>query len=948
MALAKLTGETNLRTCYSFKQAAGNIEDYISRIKECGWTNAPIIDTASTFGFVVWQDACKKNGLKPVYGLELSVTDMIGRKKPIVDSFQFIAIDSVVPLFKLLQLATNQFRYQPMLTYDQVNQINGVNIITGYKTQLDKLTPRDNVFVGLSVASTRAFIDRSLSLGFKLAARQENRYPGIDDSPVYTLVCRADHQTYAQHVISDEEFKSMVGEHAQEALNNRDKIYDASNAVLPKGSLVHPNCHQTLREQCEEGAKRLGINISTGPYQERLDYELSIIEQRNFTDYFFLVGELMRYIRSQKLCGPGRGSSAGSLVCLLIGITNVDPLKHGLIFERFLSMDRVGELPDCDLDVSEDARNLAFSHLKEVYGHDHVAQIGSVSLFKEDAILDELGKIFGVSKFECKEVLQEIEPYAVGDKSAAKVALENLFNNTERGKRFLKKYPEMRYATLMSSHPRHKTRHAAGVIVADKPIVEYLGYDETLGGLHANKEDVESLGHCKIDLLGLTQLSIFEMALSLAHLPVDTLDKLDFNDQKAFDVLNDKKFSGIFQFAGRSLQRLTEQVHVTDFEDLVALTSLARPGPLDSGGANRWVDCKNGKQEPSYIHESLIPILESTAGVITYQEQLMRIVREIGNLSWEKVTKFRRAVSKSKGYDALREFEDEFRVGAASHGWTQDQIDHIWNELVTFGKYGFCRAHAVAYSMISYHSMWLKAYYPKEYAAAILQYQTDADKQLAVLRELAKEGITYVPFDPELSTDKWTVREGRLIGPIQNVIGIGPKVVNQILSARARNEPLPTKIVKKLQDVKTKLDNLNPIRAKVLDMGLEAKSYYSRIVDIGSIELTGEWQREVYVCGLVTKVVVRDENEPKRIEDRLSRGDVGKKEGETRFVEIRVTDDSGTFFVKIGSKDFEKRGIRLTEALEVDKSYIVAFGTIPPSAPVLLCSAVWILKEKEE
>lgn len=232
--------------------------------------------------------------------------------------------------------------------------------------------------------------------------------------------------------------------------------------------------------------------------------------------------------------------------------------------------------------------------------------------------------------------------------------------------------------------------------------------------------------------------------------------------------------------------------------------------------------------------------------------------------------------------------------------------------------------------------------------------QDDPDKQLQVLRELAKSNVEYVPFDEEVSTDRWTVSDGRLIGPLQNIIGLGPKSVNDILSVhvlnlglnRRPNEGLSTKLLKKLQNAKTKLDSLTPIRTKMMKFGLETKGYFGQIVDIDRIELTGDWIRDVHIAGLVTKVATRDENEARRVEDRLARGDIGLKSGATKFLEIRVTDDSGTYFVKIGAKDFEKRANVLTEKLKENKTYIVARGTIPPSAPVMLNDAIWILGEE--
>lgn len=934
-----------MRTAYSFKTSSGTTEDYIERLKQIGWKNAPIIDTASTFGFVSWRDATAKEGMKPVFGIEIAVTDMIQRKKPIVDYFQFIAIDSVAPLFRLLDLATSQFRYEPMITYKQLAELDGVIKVSGYRPQFDHIEPSENLFIGLSVATPKGVIKRAVEKGFSFLARQENRFPKKGQEAVYEAVCgiKASIQSYPQYVLSDDEYKTYLMNRTDEyiidsALSNRDNAYDSSNANLPEGNLISIPQNKSLRELCEDGAQKIGIDISSGAYKERLDYELSIIEARKFEDYFFLVGDLMRHTREQKLCGAGRGSSAGSLVCLFLGITTVDPLKFNLIFERFLSMDRVGELPDCDLDLSNEGRQFAFDYLRSKYGQNHVAQIGSTSLFKEKKIFGDLGKTFKIPKYECDAILVGVEDYAQGDKAGAKAAIKNIFKS-DKGQRFIEKYPEMELATSLAAHPSHATRHAAGVIVTERPITDYLGYDHKLEGLHANKEDVEALGHCKIDLLALTQLSVFERALELAGLPLSTFDSMSYEDEKVFAVLNDGKFSGVSQFQGYALKNLTKQVKVTEFEDLVALTSLARPGPLDSGGAARWVDCKNGRATPQYIHPDLEPLLFETKGSVVFQEQTMRIVREIGGLDWPSVTKFRRAISKSKGYEALREFEVVFAEGARSRGWTEEQINKLWDELVTFGKYGFPRAHAVAYAINSYQSMWLKAYYPKEYAAATLQFQSDIEKQKEILREMAEEGVSYVAYDPELSSDKWTVVNGNLIGPLQNIKGIATKTVMTILGCRARGEPLPDSLKKKLANATTSLDSLSPIRDRIQTLNWKAHTI-GKVTRLDQAK-PGEGWDEFQVIGLVTKAEEQSENDERKVADRISRGQIGRLEGDPKSIQVRLkSDEVSDFLCKVTTKQLDKHRDYVLNNLEVGKSLVVVRGKFPPSIPCLLINEI--------
>ncbi len=935
-----------MKTGYSFRYAVGKPSDVVKRLKELGYAHAPIDDVSSTYGWHKWKKACKEHDLKPIFGVSLYVTPNWQARKPVTDLFSFYAIGDITPINDLVRLATSQFRYVPMLEYDQMMAAKNVIRVSGNRARLELMAPEENLFVGLSPACAKGYIAQAKASGFEFFATQDNRYISSEDKRLYEVACGRDatNQMYPLHILSDAEWLEMCDNSS--ALENRNRAFDTCTAVIPKARVLTPKHDKSLREMCIEGAAIKGVDLSDPVYSARLDLELKTIADKAFDDYFYIVADFITWARQSMAVGPGRGSSAGSLVCYLMDITDVDPIKHGLLFFRFLDPNRQ-DTPDIDSDVDSEKRDLAITYLISKYGIERVAKVGTTANFQTDEALNEVTKALGISRFDVKTLEGRVVKYAANDKRK-ETALTDALDTTIEGETAKKRFPGIEFAGAICGMPRHAGVHASGVLVADKPLSNYVAVDMRKNAAMIEKEEAEENGLLKIDLLGLKTLNLFEYCLQLAGKPISFLRTIPLDDAATFDFANTKNYLGLFQFDGKAIQYLSRQMKIESFEDITIISALGRPGTLDSGGADSWIRRHNGEEEAVYYHPVLEPYLKDTFGILVFQEQLMIIAHEVCGMDWSLVAGMRKAVAKSKGDAELAKYKEPFVNGLKAKGVSDEVCEKFFSDILAFASYSFNRSHAVAYGMMSYWSFYLKAHFPLQYAAAHLTIQTDADKQLAVLRELAKEGITYVPFDPELSTDKWTVREGRLIGPIQNVIGIGPKVVNQILSARARNEPLPTKIVKKLQDVKTKLDNLNPIRAKALDMGLEAKSYYSRIVDIGSIELTGEWQREVYVCGLVTKVVIRDENEPKRIEDRLSRGDVGKKEGETRFVEIRVTDDSGTFFVKIGSKDFEKRGIRLTEALEADKSYIVALGTIPPSAPVLLCSAVWILKEKEE
>lgn len=339
-----------IRTGYSFRSAAGSLDEVMSRLKEIGADAAPITDTASTFGYGRWSKAAKKAGLRPVFGVELSVTPSVSAKKPVMDRWTFIAINDLAPLNHIISIATSQFRYEPLLTYAQAQEAEGLFKIAGSACLLSEISPAPGLACALAPSTPRGLAIGALKAGVALVACSDNRYPRDGDLPLYEMVIgrNASDQTYEQHILTEEEWRaSMVRLRLPEgtedaALGLSRQIIDESRADLRKAKLVDPQSNMTLREMCIEGARRLNVDLSHPVYEERLERELRIIEQKHLQDYFFVVGDIMQFSRANMLCGPARGSAAGSLVSYLIGITSVDPIPSDLLFERFLDVTRGG------------------------------------------------------------------------------------------------------------------------------------------------------------------------------------------------------------------------------------------------------------------------------------------------------------------------------------------------------------------------------------------------------------------------------------------------------------------------------------------------------------------------------------------------------------------------------------------------------------------------------
>ena len=365
---------------------------------------------------------------------------------------------------------------------------------------------------------------------------------------------------------------------------------ESCNVTLKKASLPVLVHKKTLREKCIDGAERLGCDLSDPVYKARLDRELDLIELKKFEEYFHIVADMMDYANSVTVVGAGRGSSCGSLVCYLVGITKIDPIPFNLLFERFLDINRE-DFPDVDSDIADISRHLVYEYLQEKYGKDHVGKVGTVTFYRLKSVMKEATGIFRIPKWK------------VGKFTEMSDDLQSGFG-TEEGLELLHHYPYLEMTKGVEDHARHSGVHAAGVIVCDKPLTHYVAVDGKTDTIMCDKKEAEQhMNMLKIDVLGLVQLSIFGQTLERAGLPKGFLDSLALDDPAAFDVIAQGKFSGVFQLEGNAAKGIASQVPMKDFEDLVSIIALARPGPMGSGQTRKWIDRKNGKEPVTYIHD---------------------------------------------------------------------------------------------------------------------------------------------------------------------------------------------------------------------------------------------------------------------------------------------------------------------------------------------------------
>lgn len=1073
-----------IRTGYSFRTAVGHLDDIAARLKEIEWTYGPIADRCSTFGFNRWSKVCQEHNLRAVYGVELAVVVELGAKKPTVDYWTFIAQDDIAALHELIWKATSNPGREPSLTYTQAQHAEGVTKIVGPRVQINQLNGNELVYLGLSPASPRGLVRKWIANDRPLLAVTNNYFPREQDREFYrvTLGRFADNQSYPQHILSDDEWYLAMDwlENAScvSAMNNRDKVFKSSSAKLKQATLLRPDHPLSLHDMCIAGAKRLNVDLNDEVYATRLKRELDLIAEKQFEDYFFIIADMVMWAKEHMVVGPARGSSCGSLVCYLLGITSIDPIPHGLIFERFIDTTRA-DLPDIDLDFSDERRQLVFDYVESKYGPERVARLGTVGMFQPRSALNQAGIALKIPKWQIDKVSDSIIQRSSGD-SRAMQQLEDTLKDTESGRKLLSDHPNILIAAGMEGHPNVSSQHAAGIVITQEPVRNYVAIDARTRSAMCDKKDAEDLNLLKIDALGLTQLSIFERTLQLIGKPDVSgyLETLPLDDPAAFDVLNKGNFSGIFQFMGGALKGLTRQVTVTKFDDIVNITALARPGPMVSGQAGVWTKRRTGKEPVNYPHPAIEPYLRDTLGTIIYQEQILQIGREVGDLSWGQVTQLRKAMSKSLGKEYFDQFGNPFKAAAHKKGIPMDILDKLWDDLTSFGAWClsgdtvlvnpqpnqhskktftlrelyesggyapgartqlrrqklFClqdgsikpatnilvtqsgeqetwavtasngcriratinheflcsdgqyrrlkdlkvgdnvlmmgdsaaptpativsidepkiemtydvsmpppnhnfvadgfivhncfnKSHAVAYGTVSYWCCWLKAHHPVEFAAATLDAEKDPSRQIALLRELKDEGISYVPIDPDHSTDRWMPKDNVLVGPLMNVKGIGPKTVQKILTSRKTGEVLPPSVTKRLAQAKTEIDTLFPVRDRVAQLhpDLAAINIVTKPTMIIHAQpgLTGD----IIIIGVAKKIAPRDENEAVNVAKRGGR----VLSGPTQSLNLFLLDDTDEVFCKIDRFHFERMGRAVVERGRVGKAIYAIKGEIP-------------------
>ncbi len=926
--MASSIPQLRVRTECSFRNAYGKIEYTAKAAAETGAGFAACVDDGGTWAHVRWCKALKELGVAVGLGVELRLECEDGIKR----SAWVLARDSR-EFYKFTS-------GNPKSTSDLIGA-TGVVRFAGYALT----DPEAFDYVDINPASVTAAL-RGVALakssGKPLVLTSNNAYPAPEDA--------AHHAAWAnnaavtkQHLLRDDDewreaFWFLDTDTFMAAVANTKALAAELGSIdLPTASII--KVEGDLGKLIEVGkAYRLAaghINAWTDEYEQRLQRELTMIAQKAFESYFIVVAELVIWAKKRMLVGPARGSSAGSLACYLLQITEVDPIPNGLLFERFIDVNR-NDLPDIDIDFNDKKRHLCFDYLADRYGKDNVARIGSINTLKPRSVMAHVGKRLGIPLGSTFAVLNVLIEYSSGDSRYGK-GLEDTLLTTNAGRDFSERYPEAELMAELENHASHTGVHAAGIIVANEPVTEYCTVIDGIAQI--DKKDAETLNLLKIDALGLRTLGVIEDANCITP---EELYALRLDDPEVFAIFDQQKFSGLFQFEGAAQRRVSVQVPIDCFQKIDHVTALARPGPLGGGAANHYINRNAGREQITYRHPSMEAYLGETRGVVLYQEQVMRIVRELGQFSWEETSTIRKAMSGRKGKEFFDQRGKIFSEGAAKVGIEPDTADLIWNEICSFGAWGMNKSHTTSYAVISYWCAYMKRYHPIEYAAACLRSAKDDEQVIEILRELRDEGVSYTPFDAELSEVNWAAKDGKLVGGFSNLIGIGPVKAEWYVTKR-RGEGLTETDMAKLAKHKHKASDLSPAHTLWGDIYRNPSDYNinGRVSEFANLD---DGENAVMVCKLIRRER-RDQNETVRL---ARRGGV-RQEGQTQFLDCFMVDDSISkpVVVRFGTRFWNTVGEKLADNAIDGQDWFLIRGRWLKQFSMLSATRVKCLTRKE-
>lgn len=569
---------------------------------------------------------------------------------------------------------------------------------------------------------------------------------------------------------------------------------------LPEGSTAHDLIWEWLRGGWEYRAQRNPAleGKDRQIYIDRVKYEMSVVEEKDFVDYFLMLSDIVRFAKDSGIAvGPARGSAAASLACYLLRITEIDPMPFpSMLFERFIDVSR-SDIPDVDLDFDDERRDELRIYAEAKYGADHVANIMTTTQYKGKNSLIDVARVFSIPPFELNAIKNVIVERSGGDSRASESLLDTVAMFPQ-AQAVLDKYPDLQKAIRLEGNYRGWSTHAAGLVISNDPLTDNVAwYSKTTGTgrnkktrnvLSVNKYDAEYLGLMKADFLGLSTMGMISRALTMIGVKLEDMYDVPLDDPRIIDAFNRNDVTGVFQFGGGATRVVNGDVKPDNFLELCDINALSRPGPLHSGSTADYISVKHGRKPADHIHPVVDRITQHTKFQIIYQEQILQLVREVGDFDWTHAQEIRKIISLKHGEAAFNMKVDLFIEGADRlHGIDSEIALKIWRKLATAGTYAFNAAHCVSYSMLAYWTMWLKVYHPQAfYAAMLIKFPDEAD-QFKLLRDAAKHAVEVAAPDLNTSGITWAVDGDMLRAGFAQVPGIGEVTAEAIVANREAN-----------------------------------------------------------------------------------------------------------------------------------------------------------------
>ena len=832
---------------YSLLDGLAKIDELVNRAKELDMPAIALTDHGNVYGAIEFYKKAKAAGVKPILGLEAYIAPHRRQDKTygVDNKYHHITLlaKNITGWKNLIQLVTKShlegFYYKPRIDKELLEQHHeGLIALSGcYSGEVTKnivnnkydeaeqaarwqqnIFGQENYFIEIGHHPNidpenfqrvrQALIELSKRIGASLVATQDIHYPVKEDAPYHEIllsvqtVNRAGKDKGFSLKADDFSMRSAeeMSEYFQdipEAITNTLKIADNCNVELELGKIVLPkftlpegeSAESFLRKLVDERVGRRYQSL-TDEVKERIEYELGVIEKTGFVDYFLIVQDFINWSRARGIVvGPGRGSAAGSIISYILGITNVDPLEYGLLFERFLNPERI-QMPDIDVDIADARRDEVFGYLQEKYGRDCVAHIITFGTMAARAAIRDAGRSLGVSYSFCDQIAKLIPFNANLEKAIDTVQeLKEIYQTNQNGKKVIDA------ARRLEGVARHASIHACGLVIADRPLTEYLPLqyapqDENVVVTQFEMHAVEDLGLLKMDVLGLKNLTIIENAIRLIREggkgEVD-IDKIPLNDQKTYAMLQQGDTTGVFQFESAGMRRFMKELVPMEIEDLVALVSAYRPGPIEL--IPSFIKRKHGKEEIHYLHPSLEPIMKNTYGIGIYQEQMMRIARDLAGFSLAEADMLRKAIGK-KIKELLDKQKEKLINGMIGNGISESVANSIWELFPPFARYGFNKSHGVCYALIGYQTAYLRANYPVELMTALLNADSGDTERIAFLvSECRKMGIEVCPPDINSSWLSFTPEGGNIRFGLLAIKNVGRNIVEAIIEERQKKGP---------------------------------------------------------------------------------------------------------------------------------------------------------------